>query len=137
MKKIDLASAIVTSKHGFIYVVFKEGRVVDAAEIHNIIKACRELSKGKPFCTLTDMRNFIEVTPEGREVAADRSLNPDLIANAVWVKMLGARLQTSVFQEVNKPLHPIEVFNNEKEALEWLKVQQEKAEKSKTKPSDK
>lgn len=135
MQKFDLASATVTLKHGFIYVIFKEGRVVDATEICNIIKACRELSKGKPFCTLTDMRNFIEVTPAGRDVAADRSLNPDLIANAVWVKRLGARLQASVFQEVNRPQHLIEIFNNENEALEWLKIQKEKAEELKTKLS--
>jgi hypothetical protein len=130
MQKFDLHSATVTLKNDVIYVIFKEVPEVAATEILSIIKACQELSKGKPFCVLTDMRNFIEVTPEGREAAADRSRNPNLIANAVWVKRLGARLHAGVFQEVNRPQHFIEVFNEENEALEWLRAQQEKTKKS-------
>jgi hypothetical protein len=137
MQTIDLHTATVTFKNDIIYVIFKEVPEVPATEILAIIKSCQEFSKGKPFCVLTDMQNFIEVTPEGREVAADRSRNPNLIANAVLVKKLGARLHAGVFQEVNRPQHPIEIFNDENEALEWLRVQQKKAEKSKIRVSNK
>lgn len=69
---------------------------------------------------LIDGDDFANVTPEGRKLI--RQLEPliPISARAIVIKILGQRILANFYIRFQKPIIPTKVFNDYKEALEWL-----------------
>jgi hypothetical protein len=120
---IEIEEAIVSLREdGIVHVHFKEfveitvelqGRMYD---IYNEI--CGH--DHKPFLFTAD--EFVSVTKEARNNSIImEGLYPGS-ASAVLVTSIAYKLIANFYLIVNKPKSPYRVFNNEEDAVEWLKT---------------
>jgi hypothetical protein len=65
-------------------------------------------------------KDFSNMTPEGRKVAATKEANKYTIAVAVLIDSLAKKLVFNFFITLNKPILPIKGFTNKEEAIQWL-----------------
>ena len=123
MKKIELVYATLEKRDDFIWLIMKEDAELDVKEVIEFTSACEKLSGNKPYFLISDARVNLSITTEGRKAAASRKISPLLVANAVLVNNVAVRMVANFFTAVNKPHFKYKVFNEELEALTWLKKQ--------------
>lgn len=125
MNEIEFPHSIVIYNPPVMFLNFKEGAELDVKEIKEMINAAETLSGKKPYLLLSDVRNQVEITPEGRKIAADKNESPCVLANAVLTNNLALKLTANFFIKINKPHFPLKVFNDYRKALKWLMEQNE------------
>ncbi len=120
---VEIEEAIVSLREdGIVHVHFKkyveitvelQGRMYD---IYNEICG----NGHKPFLFTAD--EFFSITKEARDNAIImEGLYPGS-ASAVLATSLAYKLVANFYLIVNKPKSPYKVFNNEEDAVEWLKT---------------
>jgi hypothetical protein len=123
MKKAELSYATLEKRGDFIWLIIKEDAELDVKEVKEFTSMCEKLSGNKPYFLISDARVNLSITTEGRKAAASRTISPLLVANAVLVNNVAVRMVANFFTAVNKPHFKYKVFNEEQEALAWLKKQ--------------
>ena len=136
MKELLLSFATLTYEEPIIYVRYRDNIKLDVKEIRELMNGCNTLSNNKPFLLLTDITNFVDITPEGNTASVDKKITGNIIAASPLVKKLGQRLMSNVFLEINKPPYAMRVFNDEKKAVKWLLEQHKKASSVKSKRAE-
>jgi hypothetical protein len=121
MNQIEFPHSTVIFKDQVIYLVFKEGAALDVKEIREMIVAAEKLSPEKRYLLFSDIRHHVQITAEGRKVAADNKEAPGVIANAVLTNNIALKLTANFFMNVNKPPFPVKIFNDEHKANVWLR----------------
>jgi len=87
-------------------------------EIHEI---GLELSEGKKHCVLADVSRNVTSTPQARKYAADNKYMKNHIAYAMIARSLPVVILSNFFININRPKVITRLFNNEKDAVDWLK----------------
>ncbi len=123
MEKVDLSYATLENRDGVIWLIMKEDAELDVKEVKEFTAICERLSNGKPYFLISDARVNLNITSEARIAAASKDISPLLVANAVLVNNVAVRMVANFFTAVNKPHFKYKVFNQEEEALAWLKKQ--------------
>lgn len=124
MEEIKFDYLTIQYEAPFVYHRYTKSIMIDVEKIKEIIDADEKLSKGKPYLLLSDTRMQIEMSPDAYKEVQEDLRTGKIIANAVVVKWLAQRLVAKVFSDVNKPIHPFEVFSDEAEAVKWLLAQE-------------
>jgi hypothetical protein len=117
---VDLPYCTVSYTSPVTTIRFKENAELDAFETREMIAAVQLVGKNRPCFLLSDARGDLNITSEGRKIAADKIENPNLIANAVVVDSLSVKLTANFFLKFNKPYFKLKIFNTEEKAMEWL-----------------
>jgi hypothetical protein len=117
---VDLPYCTVSYTSPVTTIRFKENAELDALETREMIAAVQLVGKNRPCFLLSDARGDLNITSEGRKIAADKIENPNLIANAVVVDSLSVKLTANFFLKFNKPYFKLKIFNTEEKAMEWL-----------------
>ncbi|HXB13525.1 MAG TPA: hypothetical protein VNZ45_16170 [Bacteroidia bacterium] len=117
MSEIKLPYAIIEYKEPIVYLRLTKAFTWGAEEIIEYQEAVDKLRGGKRHVLFTDARVSADLSDEAREIAAK---NKVIVANAVLVKWLAQRLIANVLTQVNKPSYPIQVFNEQGNAIKWL-----------------
>ena len=120
MSEIKLAFATLTYKEPIVFIKYKDNTRLDAEKVTEILSTCNTLSGNKPFCILADITNTVDSTADADKASADKKNTVNLVASAALVKLLGQRLASNAFLEVNKPPYPMQVFTDKEEAIKWL-----------------
>lgn len=120
MSEIKLAFATLTYKEPIVFIKYKDNTRLDTEKVAEILRTCNTLSGNKPFLILADITNTVDSTSEADKASADKINTANLIASAALVKLLGQRLASNAFLEVNKPPYPMRVFTDKDEAIKWL-----------------
>lgn len=123
MKKVELPYATLELKDGIIWLILFEDAELDVKEVIDFTAICEKLSHGKPYFLVSDARVNLSITSDARKAAASKEISPLLVANAVLVNNVAVRMVANFFTTVNKPHFKYKVFNEEREALAWLKNQ--------------
>lgn len=123
MKKVELSYASVENRNGIIWLVLHEDAELGLEQVIEFTKACEKVADNQPYFLVSDARVNLTITSEGRKAAAGKKHSPLLVANAVLVSNVAVRLVANFFTSVNKPHFKYKVFNNERDALVWLKKQ--------------
>lgn len=123
MGKVELSYATLENRKGIIWLIMKEDAELDVKEVKEFTSICEKLSGNKPYFLVSDARVNLSITTEGRKAAASKEISPLLVANAVLVNNVAVRMVANFFTTVNKPHFKYKVFNEEQEALNWLKKQ--------------
>lgn len=123
MTSVDLPFVNIRFLSPVIHLVFKEGAALDTPEMRQIIRSCAQLTGNTPYVIFSDVRVFLTITPEARQLAADPKENALLKANAVLVGSLPLKLLANFFATFNKPPYAYRVFNHRENAFEWLNEQ--------------
>lgn len=83
--------------------------------------AVNSLIKDKKFPLLIDARGIHSISREAREFFTTRGRDTNINSMAVIIKSTISRVVGNFFMGINKPAVPTRLFENEKEAEEWLK----------------
>ena len=77
--------------------------------------------KGKKYPLLIDSRNIKSITKEARDHFSIHGRETNITSFAVIIYSPLSRIIGNFFMGLNKPSIPAKLFNNEKDAIEWLK----------------
>lgn len=100
-----------------------EGIELDIDDVKEMRRVYLEFSGGEKFAILLDAGLEFSTTPAARELIASKEYTVLRVATALVTTSLANRLVGNFFIRVNKPASPTRMFNDEKDAFEWLKEQ--------------
>lgn len=100
-----------------IYIPNSEDRIEDAEAFSSAVK---KLSPEKRFPALADIRNISSSTRAARQHHANDGINLGP-ACAILVGSPISSMIGNFFLKINRPNIPVKLFNNEPEAVTWLK----------------
>ena len=84
-------------------------------------KAVNSLFTTKKFPLLIDARGIRSMTREGREYFSTRGRDTNTLAFGIIIKSPISRSIGNFFLGLNKPAVPTRLFDNEENAVKWLK----------------
>ena len=122
--KRECKSANFELREGYLYIKFKNDSIVDLPEAKIHAKHCVDLCKGKrtPF-VIDGLDVTTNMDDEARQFFAEhKPLVKVRKAQAVMVNLMQSKLLTNFFIKYHKPKNPIKVFDNLKDALDWIKT---------------
>jgi hypothetical protein len=85
------------------------------------IKKRIEMTKGKAYPMLSDVRSMKTSTREGRQRMSDPDSGEGVIAGAVIINSKVQKVIYNLFQAIYKAPTQVKLFNNKEEAVEWVK----------------
>lgn len=86
------------------------------------VKSRTEATEGKEVLILSDARKLKAITKEAREHLAEH-IASGVKGGAVLVDSIESKMVAKFFLEINKPKVKFKIFDSEKVALTWLKMQ--------------
>lgn len=119
-KEIVLEYATLRYEEPIIHITFKENIELGFPETRELIFNSEKLSNNKPYFVLSDVRTNVQVTPEGKRVAANAN---EAILNRGCAILLNSnmlKLGINFFNEFNTPSFPFRAFTDKQEAIDWL-----------------
>jgi hypothetical protein len=84
-------------------------------------KAVNSLIEDKKFPILIDARGIRSMTRDAREFFSTRGRDTNTCAFGIIIKSPISRTVGNFFLGINKPAVPTRLFDNEENAVEWLK----------------
>ena len=96
---------------------------LDLVSAEEIVEATYAICRGEQHAILTDGRDVAGVvTPQAREYMSSAAKMVQIRkASAIVTNSLANKLIANFYIRVNKPLNPTRVFNNESDAVHWLR----------------
>ena len=122
MKKTVHHRTGAISLDGDIYqFIIKEGIEMGLQDAKELIEIGTELTKGLRVGALVNAQANYTDTNEARAYFAEHTANQQFIAVAMVVKELPQRLIGNYYIQTNKPNTPTKLFDEEEEAMKWLR----------------
>jgi hypothetical protein len=106
--------------NGILHCIYKKGMTRSMNETRDTIEAFKKQLNGKKVCMLADVTNSAESSREIREYAASE-LPKFIKAIALISDSPLGKMLANLFLTLKSQPYPTRVFNNEKEAIDWLK----------------
>jgi hypothetical protein len=85
------------------------------------IKKRIELTNGKAYPMVSDVRSMKTSTREGRQRMSEPDSGEGVIAGAVIINSKVQKVIYNLFQAIYKAPTQVKLFNNKEEAVEWVK----------------
>jgi hypothetical protein len=105
-----------------VHIIFHKNAELGFPEIKELTVQSEKLSGNRPYLVLSDVRESMEVTPQGRKLAAEAHFAPLCRGSAVIVKNQLMQLATNFFVNLRKPNYPFRAFVDRESALKWLRT---------------
>ena len=107
---------------GIVHHIYEDNSIVDLEEAHKVVKLTEELlGSGVTFRVLNDIRAKVAFTREARDFFRNHS--EDTIMAFLINSKIG-EVAVNFFLKFNNPPFKLKIFNDEQEALEWLRTAQ-------------
>ena len=122
--KRECKSASFELREGYLYIRFKDESIVDLPEAKVHAKHCVDLCNGKitPF-VIDGLDVTTNMDDEARQFFAEfEPMVKVRKSQAILVNNMQSKLLTNFFIKYHKPKNPIKVFDNLKDALDWIKT---------------
>lgn len=118
---LNNAFATIYVSKGILYVICKPTEMVTLSMAKSMIKARLELQNGVPFPIFCDTRFMQNSDNAAREYFAHEGM---ILAKAValLVNHQATEALMKYFLRINKPVVPTKIYENETEAVEFLKT---------------
>jgi hypothetical protein len=101
-------------------VVFDSDTILTLELAKKIVQKIVVLSQDN-YLLYIDIRNVISIDEPTRKYLAGDSDSKKTIIAAIHVENLLSKFLANFFIQIDKPVHPIELFNQKGTALKWLK----------------
>ena len=119
--KTSVAEVILRSD-GIIHFQVKGNISITAKDGKEMVDAAGKVGKGKKYPILITAGKYTLAEKEAREFAASEAGNKYTVAGAIVAKSLAQKLLGNAYLKVNKPITPTALFDNEDNAIKWLKT---------------
>ena len=120
MSKIRFALGEFEYKEPVLIYRFNKDGIIDEAEMLDMVKNRKKLIGERPVVVMSILTGTPDFNEGARKVAALPETTRGIIAHASVIKWVSQRLMADVFKNVNKPAYPVQVFDDEAEAMKWL-----------------
>lgn len=117
---LDIANISIRSD-GIMHVTMKNKEEFGIDEVKLIRRTRKELAQGKSYPILYTGDKLVLPTKEARAYMAEKTDQELAKAEAMIIKSLPQRMIASTYIRINKPKCPTRFFENESDAIEWLK----------------
>ena len=119
---IVLASCTVKLREdGIIHLDIKDDIEVTEDDIREMNSAVGRIGAGKKYPNLITVGKYTSVSKEARDYAASEEANIYTLADAYVLHSFHQKILGNFFMKFNKPKAPVKFFNEEQEAITWLK----------------
>lgn len=115
------AADVRLREDGIVHMDIKDEIQVTVDIIREINKAVEKMGGGKKYPNLITAGRYTSITKEARDFAASEEANIYTLADAYVLQAFHQKILGNFFVKVIKPLNPVRFFDDEKEAVEWLK----------------
>lgn len=92
---------------------------IEISDIDDLEDSFAELTNGEMVKVVSEVSRYVNITPEARSYAANRS--PELLGLAYVINGLGQRSILKFYIRLRKNQNPTRVFVSKKEAVDWLR----------------
>lgn len=120
MDLVELSYVTIQYKEPIIYLTFKAGAELGFPEMQELVSHSEKLSNNKNYFVLSDAREIVGVTPEGKKYSSETKNSPLQKGTAVLVKNNFLKLAANFFFGVKVPEYPFQAFTEKQKAEEWL-----------------
>ena len=97
---------------------YKRDTLIELADLKYAYDQYSELTKHKLHKVIIDFPQFTSLTAQAREYAVASQL--PAIAEAIVFKTLSQRITARFYYMFNAKKHPVKVFTQREQAIEWL-----------------
>ncbi len=119
-KTLDTPFAILSYENDILLVKMKAGVNLGKVEMEELLKLAVEFTTPNKYFAIVDTTSPYDSTPDSRSFYAESDYSKHRYADAFIVNSLPMRLLVNFFISFNKPKIPSKMFNNEKNANEWI-----------------
>jgi hypothetical protein len=120
MNQATLSYVNIRYEAPIMYFVFIEGTELGFPEMRELVYYAEKLSNGSNYVVLSDIRNMVKVTHEGKKYALQAKNAPYHKGTAVLVNNSALSLATNIFMGLKAPEYPYKAFTDEENAVDWL-----------------
>lgn len=124
--KQDIAKEIIKKNStlswiepGIALISWRSNIDIDISDIDDLENSFADLTNGEMVKVVSDMSNYVNITPEARSYAAKRS--PELLGIAYVINGLGQRMVLKFFIRLRKIQNPTRFFNSIDDSIVWLR----------------
>ena len=122
-KKVELRATTVTSREeGIMHFDLKKVDEYTKQDVNDVLTAVGEIGNGRAFANLVTINDYVEIDKEAKILSASEGGNRYTIADAFVLKSMPLKLLGNFYLQINKPVRPTRLFNDETSALKWLKT---------------
>ena len=118
---IELPYATILYEPPIVHIVFKTDIELGFPETRELIASAEKISHKRPYVIFADARVKVQVTREGRKVAANEKEAPYHKGSAILVENNMLALGLNFFSGLITPSYPYRAFTDRESAMEWLK----------------
>lgn len=120
MKEVVLSHSTISYEAPIVYITFSANVELGFVEVRDLIAAAEQVSGGMPYFVLSDIRDGISVTPQGKKTSADPKSAPLHKGTAILVRNAMMQAAANFFDKVNPAPYPFRAFTEKQEAIDWL-----------------
>lgn len=118
---IEIDCATITLRDdGIMHVHVKIEYSLEMEHSYAIVSARDKLAQGNSYPILYTASKFMIPSNEVREYLATEERAKYVTADAFVIQSLPQRLMARLFKKLNNPVRPVEIFENEEDAIKWL-----------------
>ena len=121
MEIYEINVGTLSVSEGIIRLQLNDRADVEVHDIEEIHKANQKLCEGSKYSLLVIIGKYSTVSPEARELSANKELSKNRISLAFVSNSLADKLLVNFFIKFNRPNTPTKLFTDEGEAIRWLK----------------
>jgi len=105
---------------GIVHIEWKPKTDIEITDIDELEISFNVLTQGQFVCVVSDLRDFVNISIEARNYAAEKS--PKLKGIAYVISGLSQRIMLRFYIKLRKRKNPAKVFQSFDEAVEWLRT---------------
>lgn len=105
---------------GIVHIRYSDNIRITLEIAKEEVRRAHEAGGGGKVVELVDLTNVGSVDREARMFYAGEEASQVLAAAALLTKSLAGRVIGNFFLGINKPQTPVKLFDEEREAIEWL-----------------
>ena len=108
--------------NGIVHYTYLSNSIVCEQEHQHNHNALVDIAENKKLPILIDANDFINLTPEARELIRKLEHIAPIYKRAVVIRSLGQRLLANFYVKFHKPIVSTKIFESYDYALKWLKL---------------
>jgi len=122
MSKIEIrAFTTWLGDNEICYTVVKPNAVVEIADAIENSAIVKEISDGKTYPMLVNLKEIKSITKEARDHFSMQGRTPGIKAIGLLIKSPASTIIGNFFLGLNKSVVPVKLFTKEEKAVDWLK----------------
>lgn len=116
-------SMVFLRDDGILHIKIKPDNEFTVFDFNELVDAAKEIGNGKRFLNLINVGSNTLPDNEARIASSSEAGSVYKVADAFVINSLAQRLIANFYMKINKPFVPTKFFNNEDDAVIWLKEQ--------------